>query len=689
MSIGPPAPKSAQSPENKAKAPLPPEAELGSPIASANLSKDPFSSAEGASEAPERPSADLSVNDIISMEDGITFEADEQEIYGYTSASSLSELDSLFNSSSGLGWNDLFDSTMAFSLPTMLDPAYDDSLNILAHVASQPYIETTETQFYARPFTSNIPPNLQEVGSLAADLDIQPPPYSVTEISENELLEAGKVLLKHFREFVIPQFAPLPMNSKSPWEVLNWAAAIHTHANMTFLQNPDVKNASKANLLAILGCSAHTIAKTQHYPDTMSHDKAMQILEYASRKAKFHLQESLRTETSGAGKAKYKEQLMAVYSLIALSTLIGNANDARCYLIDAERLVRIRGLAKRELSRKVRFSHHVYTWLRIIGESTFTLQDHNSSGLQAKIEKIFKNHFETSHPMSLTEQENQNGEDIFQLDDFLRIEAHGADSDSDANSWKEQEAGLRDIHLADPRKWSKTLYMDIYGIPELWLSLVSQTTRVANILELVERTSLQVPRGFADSLQRKTNRLEHMVCTFSAQHSIPSSSASPRAGDNQTEATVSNTASAGQAMLRAMGSALVIFFYRRIRKVHPWILQSHVSDVIAALKDFDQRQDATSIKTPGTPWPAFIAGCEAMSTSSRSWFLAWMQKGASQSAFNGFTFSQKVMQEVWEQQDTSKRLSEKTREQNTGNRKGQTCSWVDILREGKFWLMLY
>jgi arginine metabolism regulation protein II len=47
--------------------------------------------------------------------------------------------------------------------------------------------------------------------------------------------------------------------------------------------------------------------------------RGMQILEYASKRAKRHMQESLRLETSGDNKAKYKDQLMAIFSLIALA----------------------------------------------------------------------------------------------------------------------------------------------------------------------------------------------------------------------------------------------------------------------------------------------------------------------------------------------------------------------------------
>lgn len=157
-----------------------------------------------------------------------------------------------------------------------------------------------------------------------------------------------------------------------------------------------------------------------------------------------------------------------------VQTETGNAADARCYLIDAERLVRLRGIAKHKASRRARLLHHVYTWQRIIGESTFVLHNHKNAVLQGKIESTFQSN--TPVPVigsCEASQEVHTSPEHSQLDDFLRIQAHGSDSDDDAGAHKDNETGLRDIHLEDTRTWSNTMYMDIYGIPEVWLSYVS------------------------------------------------------------------------------------------------------------------------------------------------------------------------------------------------------------------------
>ncbi|KAH7084593.1 fungal-specific transcription factor domain-containing protein [Paraphoma chrysanthemicola] len=632
--------------------------------------------------APSCSSAVLPTEDVRLVEEDARFGANETDIFSYPSTSSFSEFGSLLEHSSGLGWNDLFDPTTSFSMPAMHDQTCYDPLGLLAHVASQPHGTNDGSDFFAHSLNSDPFLERQNIGTSMAVPSPQPPPYAPREIDDAEVLEDAKGLLKHFRDVVIPQFAPLPMHSKSPWELLNWNSAVHTLADLTFLQSSTVKHANMANFYAILGCSAHTITKTQSYPDTVSYQKGVQILDYASRQAKSHMQDSLRLETAGSQKAKYKDQLMAIFSLIALATLSGKTADARCYIIDAERLLRLRGLAKREVSRRARLLHHVYTWLRIIGESTFILHDHNSSGLQAKIERIIQNNNAIPSVLPNSDQDASSTSEHVPLDDFLRVETHGADSDSDIDVPKDQEAGLHDIHLSDLRRWPKTLYMEIYGIPEVWLSLVSQTTRVANILEFLDRTSLQAPRAFTTSSQRKTARLEHMICSFSAQHNISGVTSPP----DRNNDVLHKPTSASQAMLRAMGSALVIFFYRRVRNVHPFILQSHVGDVITALRDFDLALGADNTKSPGTPWPAFIAGCEALSVSTRECLMEWMQKGASLSASNGFTSSQKIMREVWEQRDAARSIQDP---ESGISKRGEVYSWVNVLREGKFWLMLY
>ncbi|KAI5360642.1 putative fungal transcription factor [Septoria linicola] len=267
---------------------------------------------------------------------------------------------------------------------------------------------------------------------------------------------------------------------------------------------------------------------------------------------------------TGPAKAKYKDQMSAIFSLLAVAVVSGASRDARCYLVDCERLMRDRGLAKRIISRKSRMLHHMYTWYRIIGESTYVLHDHSGTTITCTSQFVLD-----SVPPSNYHTTNGAGS---RLDDFLRLELRQEDNDLDIAQIKEPGASLRDIHLEDSRTSPVTMYDEIFGLSETWSSLVSQTTRLANKMDAVKASGTANDKLSA-LLQRRAARLEDMICSFAAQF-VPRSDTEELAPNN--------------FMHKALNSGLVILFYRRIRQVNSWILQSHVDDVITALTAFDQ-----------------------------------------------------------------------------------------------------
>ena len=344
------------------------------------------------------------------------------------------------------------------------------------------------------------------------------------------------------------------------------------------------------------------------------------------------------------------------------------------------------------LSRRARLLHHVYTWLRIVGESTFIIHDYANLALLPRIENYLQRSRNTSS--RATDDLNTPANNYGQLDDFLRVDTHETDSEPDFDEQKEHEAGIHDIHLQDMRQWSGTLYSQIYSIPETWLSFVSQTTRLANVIDVMNASNDEVTHSFSSSLRNKSARLETMICSLASKtadfHLSDLQSKSDGDGGTQTIAPPS------EAMLRALNSALVIFFYRRIRDVHPWILQVHVNEVIEALKDFD-RGIAQNPKyrrgTMGTPWPAFMAGCEAMTSSNRDWIVSWLEKRSSSPAA-GYRSCVKIMREVWLRREAATAAQDAEKGDHLSRKQSRKkadrkCTWIHILREHKCWPMLY
>ena len=225
-------------------------------------------------------------------------------------SASISDLDSILDIGNALGWNDLFDTGLDFTSSGHDEQVYEDPLAMLARVANQP--PELHSAFQQSNGIAPMEPGRKDDAPLL---------HASTNITDAELLQYGQILLKHFKDVVIPTYSPVPMESRSPWEIMTFYAAVQTLGDLTFLDVRNVKHANNANLYGALACSAYNIAKTHIECADLSSATCQQIGDHASRSAKKHLQDSLRAETTGPQKPNYKDQLMAINMLIALAVL--------------------------------------------------------------------------------------------------------------------------------------------------------------------------------------------------------------------------------------------------------------------------------------------------------------------------------------------------------------------------------
>lgn len=345
-------------------------------------------------------------------------------------------------------------------------------------------------------------------------------------------------------------------------------------------------------------------------------------------------------------------------------------------MIDAERLLRLRGLAKRTISRKARMLHHVYSWARIVDESTYVLRNYENIDRETIVP--IRGQAATGH-----DSECQNsGQGLGgsrtgpnpRLDDFLRLEQNFQEDDRELEGPKDRESGLHDIHLEDTREFSETLYTQLYGISETWLSLVSRTTRLANIMDALSVAKQREDFAYPESLERRKQRLENMICLFAA---------TDRQGGQRPHSSLPavDVVHPREHMVRAMDSALVIFFYRRIRNVNPWILQEHVNNVMHALKDFEASCQTSHVEGPGSPWPAFMAGCEALSEEQRGYFSGWFDRASFTTGFSRLGRAKACMMDVWNRHDQHL-------QRNAGRVSDQVSTWVQVCKEENVHVLL-
>lgn len=338
--------------------------------------------------------------------------------------------------------------------------------------------------------------------------------------------------------------------------------------------------------------------------------------------------------------------------------------------MDAERLLRLRCLPKRRVSRKLRLLINVYTWLRIAGESTYVLHDYSLSNSYYNAFNIY-NHSQPQRSTAPTNNERSIPRTIqgIRLDDFLHIEK--SENDLNIDEPKCQRADLTDIHLQDSRLSTETLGKQVYGIPETWLSLLSQTTRLGNVMEAVrngQNTDIVMSCNTHQALQDRASRLESAIHSFGARGIKP--------GTHPTEHGHHHAMNYA-LVLQAFNSALLIFFYRRVRQIHPAILQNEVEHVIVALSAFHSGLSEKDPLGPGTLWPIFVAGCEATTSAQRESIIQLLEKAKLKSGLAPFKIAENMIFEVWGRQDA----------QLAANRREPLPTWIDVSKDQGIWPM--
>jgi arginine metabolism regulation protein II len=324
-----------------------------------------------------------------------------------------------------------------------------------------------------------------------------------------------------------------------------------------------------------------------------------------------------------------------------------------------ERLIRYRGLTKQVISRRARLLHNVYAWMRIISESTNLLHDEHQSSKSTEAPAA-EDCFTTELPAESSSLHNSREASARGLDDFLYLEEYRTRANHNTTMHRDSSEGQLDLHLTNPLVERDGMCMQIYGVPETWLRLVSQTTRLANMLDKLNPSISETDFKVFARLQTTSATLENAVCAFRERFQPPPPAASPH-----------------EHMVRALGAALVIFFYRRIRNIRPLMLQESVTQVIASLHAFDAALEQYSMPGPGTAWPAYMAGAEAMRQPQRQAITAWLDKAHLKTGWKGYSTSQRVLNELW-----------KRRDEALGNGSHELATWVGVCKDLQCWPLL-
>jgi arginine metabolism regulation protein II len=225
----------------------------------------------------------------------------------------------------------------------------------------------------------------------------------------------------------------------------------------------------------------------------------------------------------------------------------------------------------------------------------------------------------------------------------FRLPNNDTEHDLGCHTEKSDELGYDDIHLELLGAWKKSLFQEMYGVPELLMGLLSQTVRLANEQELLHRDT-ELDPDIVMTLNRRTKLLEQSILSWKA----PEDMVSPQAG---CKASLMDTQKANAAYhsATALHQALVLFYYRRVHNINALMLQDTVRKVIKSAELAEEAaMNSNRNYEASLLWPIFIASCEAVDTDLQKILHEWLLSTGNRTHIPLFAAAADTAQRVWE-----------------------------------------
>ncbi|OAA70112.1 C6 transcription factor [Akanthomyces lecanii RCEF 1005] len=424
-----------------------------------------------------------------------------------------------------------------------------------------------------------------EAGNMASQSNCAP----TSRPSAQSAAERTPTLLQYFKSHVISfSHATRRETTICPWQNIHAPAAEATYEELRLRSVPAPTDLSLLNSLLASSCF-HLASR-----DTASGAKWAELGEQYKQEARQHLDIAIQEEILSLTQTNYEELLMALLSMT---------------MLEAYTVCQLRTL------------HHVYTYLRIMTESTCGCILRNICPARP------------GSRMSLVTEESRH-----KLRSF-RVADQSTESDLRMSIQKIAPAAYEDVHLEVMGDWTKSLFPELYGLPESLLGLLSQTIRLANEQELLHRDA-NVDVSMITNLCRRTKALEQNILSWK----LPYGQIIPR-------------------LATTFHQAVILFYYRRVQNINGLMLQDGVQKVLANLSATDEPHEAAPLL-----WPAFLAACEAIEPFLREGLEDWLVRMGERTCIPAFGAVAEMARQVWA-------LREEKRD--------YTLSWFDVTNLGR------
>jgi arginine metabolism regulation protein II len=293
--------------------------------------------------------------------------------------------------------------------------------------------------------------------------------------------------------------------------------------------------------------------------------------------------------------------------------------DAYSYLRDVERLVSLHGQARFCRSKSVRMLHSTYLYL---------------STLQASIRAFSSN---SISDVALNSAYNTGIWGRLLETDSPQVPGSVSDEDDDSSS--------------DSQISSASVFEQVYSVPEELFRLIGRVTSLS--LRIEQYGMNGTANMMAHEMVNEIYDLEKEICNWKND-----SRASQRASISEIQPDSLDFPQEGPEEVRyhfraALHSAVLVFFYKSVRKLDTYAVQPFVERTVHSLNLYTEAKRASGDKSSSICWPGFIAGCEALSPDLRQQMAQWFEAETAQTGIKMFEMAGRAARDVWNARNLS------------------------------------
>ncbi|KAJ5316474.1 hypothetical protein N7476_006781 [Penicillium atrosanguineum] len=384
-------------------------------------------------------------------------------------------------------------------------------------------------------------------------------------------------LLNHYHQHVLHLFSVLD-NKHTPWRGFHLPQALQCIGELETIGHAPYRR--RAMLHAILSISSHNLRNQYLRQGQVEIEQHWKTVASGHR---FLAVKFLRKSTEDfAGKStivEYMEILASMLSMVTINVISGDTETSPIHLKGCNSLVgsfRERGIAETTLLQ-VRALHRIFFYLQVMQKTSdwtcnsYTITTNNVESLLTSVRPSMSDH------------------DLYSCSFDQVLQSH---------------VGI-DRSLDEPLESSCEL---IYGIPPRLLLLLNKTCILITSSHIATRNQKN---------SRTSDEVEEEILRWSADIEIRNFDINCLSMSNQRIL---------KHHMCSFHQALIIFFCRGIRKMHPRHVQPYARTLMYHLHQIEKLKQQDGIYADSILWPAFIAGMEAIDLDLRSSVLDWFAK---------------------------------------------------------------